>query len=83
MATSILDSFLDPIAEILPLDTARKLADFRLDPQLQLRINALAEKASQGNLTESETMEYQQYVEGLDIVAIIQAKARLAIAKQA
>ncbi|HEY5313252.1 MAG TPA: hypothetical protein VIK18_12065 [Pirellulales bacterium] len=78
-ATSILDRFLDPVAQILPADTAQQIIDLHLDPQLQERLDVLAEKANQGTLSAAEREEYAEYVEGLDLIAIFKLKARAAL----
>jgi hypothetical protein len=82
-ATTILDRFLDPVAQILPPDTARQILDLRLDPQLQARLDELAEKANQGTLSAEERQEYEEYVEGLDLIAVFKLKARAALRRQA
>jgi hypothetical protein len=46
------------------------------------RVQALAEKANEGELTESERRDYETYVHVGNIIAILQAKARLQL-KQA
>ena len=81
-ATSILDRFLDPVAHILPPETAQQIVDMRIDPQLQARLDVLAEKANQGTLSAEEHEEYAEYVEGLDLIAIIKLKARAALNRQ-
>lgn len=71
-----LDRLLDPVARCLTADVARRLADVRPDPLTQARIDELAAKASEGTLAPEEQTEYQGYVEAIDIVSILQAKAR-------
>jgi len=82
-ATSILDRFLDPITDILPPETARRLIDLRLAPDDERRIDELAQKANRGQLSNEEREEYGKIVEGLDIIAIIKAKARAALQRRA
>lgn len=79
---SILDRFLDPVVEFLPADTARKIIDLRIDPELQDRLDELAEKANQGKLTTEERVEYEGYIEELDVIAIFKVKARAALRRQ-
>jgi hypothetical protein len=43
---------------------------------------ALAEKANAGELTAEEDEEYKGYVEGGDMIALLQAKARRFLAEQ-
>jgi hypothetical protein len=71
-----LDRLLDPVARCFTTDIARQLADIRPDPGTQARIDELAAKANEGTLAPAEQAEYQGYVEAIDIVSIIQPKAR-------
>jgi hypothetical protein len=82
-ATTILDRFLDPVTQILPPETARQILELRLDPQIQARLDILAEKANQGLLSAEERGEYEEYVEGLDLIAVFKTKARIALRRQA
>lgn len=43
---SLLDRFLDPVVGFLPADAAQKIIDLRIDPELQSRLDELAEKAA-------------------------------------
>jgi hypothetical protein len=71
-----LDRLLDPVARCFSPDVAQKLIDVRPDPSAQARIDELAVKANQGRLSAAERTEYEGYVEAIDIVSILQAKAR-------
>jgi len=46
------------------------------DDALQIRIDELANKCNEGTLTPDEVAEYDSYVHGMGVVAILQAKAR-------
>jgi hypothetical protein len=52
-----------------------------LDPDSQARIDKLAHKCNEGQLTDQERREYETYVQSIDFIAILQAKAR-ALLKQ-
>jgi hypothetical protein len=80
---TVLDRFLDPVTECLTPEVARRIVDLQLDPALQSRLDELATKASAGTLTQGEEQEYQDYVEGLDLVGIFKAKARLSLLRDA
>ena len=45
-----------------------------LDAQTQSRLDELAEKANSGHLTEEERSEYEEYVDGMDLVGILKSK---------
>jgi hypothetical protein len=74
--TTALDRMLDPVAEILTPDVARRIAELRADPELQTRLDELATMANQGRLTEADRREYAAIVDAIDFVGILQAKAR-------
>jgi hypothetical protein len=72
---------LDPLAESLTPAPARVLVDFRADPDAQARIAELAEKCNEGQLTPAEREEYEAYVRAIDLISILQSKARRLLAK--
>ena len=74
---SVLDRLLEPISRCLSPDGARALIELRADPVAQARIEELAEKCTEGRLTPEEKSEYETYVHVGNVVAILQAKARL------
>lgn len=76
-----LDRFLDPLTETLSPEVARKIVALRAAPDVQARADELAEKANEGTLTPVEEAEYKEFVEAVDIVSIIQAKARRVLAQ--
>ena len=76
---SVLDRFLDPLARSLTPDAARSIVNFHADPNVQTRIDELAATSTEGQLTPDERQEYEAYVEAIDTVAILQAKAREAL----
>jgi hypothetical protein len=73
---------LDPFAKCLTPDVARQFVELRADPETQARVDELAAKASEGRLSLEERIEYEGYVEAIDIVSILQAKARKVLAVQ-
>ena len=75
-ADTVLDEVLDPVARCFTPDVARQVAALRANPQLQARLDGLARKANEDELTEEERDEYLAYVEAIDLVSILQAKAR-------
>ncbi len=73
---SHLDRLFELLAQAFTPEVARKLADLRAEPEVQARIDVLADKANDGTLTPEEDCEYKSYVEAVDIIGAIQAKAR-------
>ena len=80
--SSVLERFLDPVTDCLTPEVAERIVNLRLDPGLQARLDDLAAKSSRGALSQDEQREYQEYVEGIDIVGILKAKARLSVCKK-
>lgn len=83
MATSencrIFDRALDPIGRCLTPDVAARITALRATDRFQRRLDRLAEKNAAGRLTAKENAQYDSYVEALDVIAILQAKARKAL----
>ncbi len=75
-----LDRLLEPLSRCLTPETAERLVQLRADPQLQARIDELAGKCTEGDLTEDERVEYETYVRTGNLIAILQAKARRLLA---
>ena len=76
-ATPILDRLMDPLGDCLTEESARRVLALKADPQLQGRVNELAEKCAEGTLTDDEREDYQRYVSFGTFVAILKSKARL------
>src|SRR5262245_17069069 len=74
--TSLLDRFLDPVATCFTPRIARRLVNLRADQVTQKRLDELADKANEGELTEAERDEYEVYVHAINFISILQAKAR-------
>ena len=81
-STAVLDRVLDPLARSLRPAAAKAIVDFRVDPPTQARIDELADKCTEGQLTAAERREYEAYVEVIDLIAILQSKARVLLAKK-
>jgi hypothetical protein len=75
----ILNRMLEPVGRCLTPDVAARIAALRASPQTQQRLDGLAEKNAEGQLTVRERAEYDAYVEALDVIAVLQAKARKAL----
>ena len=74
----MLDRLLDPFGAFLTPEVARKLVNFRVDELTQSRIDELADKCNEGQLTPTEREEYDTYISVIDFLTALQAKARLA-----
>ena len=67
----------DPVTACLTLEVAQRIVDLRLDdPSTLERLDDLREKANEGTLTAEERAEYDDFVEGNDLVMLIKDRAR-------
>jgi hypothetical protein len=71
-----------PVLRIVPRDKAKEIIRFRPDPRLRARIEDLAEKSTEGRLSEKERAEYEGYVRANKFIAVLQRQARHAITKR-
>lgn len=73
---SPLERLLEPLAAGLTSEMARYITEFRADEEVRRRIEELAEKANEGELTDEERQEYEEFVDAGTLIAILQSKAR-------
>ena len=73
---TLLDRLLEPVSRCLTPEAAQQLVALRADPAVQSRIDTLADKSTEGQLTDTERDEYETYVRAIDFIAVLQAKAR-------
>ena len=65
-----------PMLEIVLPGKADAVIGFQADPELQARIEELARKSTEGELTEDERAEYAGYVRANKFVAIFKRQAQ-------
>ena len=70
------ERFLESVAACLNKDALLALANLRLDKSASDRLELLAEKANEGQLTPGERQEYRAYIESADLVTMLQLRAR-------
>ena len=80
--TAVLERLLDPVSRSLNVEAARKLVRLKADAKTQARVDELARKCNEGDLSPAERSEYERYVTAGNLIAILQAKARLILAKK-
>jgi len=78
----VLERLLEPVTTPLNEEAAPKLVGLRADFEVQARIDVLARKCNEGELTSAERSEYEQYVLVGDLLAILQAKARMLLRRR-
>lgn len=78
---SYLDRFLEPVTDAFTPEFARRMVELKADPELQAEIDLLRRKANEGTLSPEEDAAYKDFVEAVDVISIIQSKARRFIAR--
>lgn len=73
---SAFDRATDPIFGLLTREQARAIVEFRGDEKVALRLEELAVKCNEGELTDDERAEYEGYASANRFIAVMQAKAR-------
>jgi hypothetical protein len=71
-----MERLLSPIGACLTPEVAERLVALRAEPDVQGRIDDLAERANQGQLTDAERLEYDAYVRTITFISLLQSKAR-------
>jgi 5-methylcytosine-specific restriction endonuclease McrA len=74
--TIAFDRAVRPLLQLVLPDKSEAVLNYRPDPALQARIDALAEKSTQGDLTEDERREYEGYVRANKFIAILRRQTR-------
>ncbi len=64
-----------PVLQLVLPDRAKAIVSYRPDPTLAARIEELAEKSTEGELTEEERAEYAGYVRANKFVSILKRQA--------
>lgn len=87
MATSTFDTrafdrATDGLLQFFTTQQAEALVHYRGDAALQARIEELADRNTEGMLTEQERAEYEGYVRANKFIATLQAKARKLLAHE-
>jgi hypothetical protein len=67
---------LDPLCRCLDADSARRILELRVDPEVQAKVEALAERANEGLLTPAERAQYDAYINADDLIATLKLKLR-------
>ena len=76
---TVLDRIFDPLSDVFTPESARRLVTWRADEETQRRLDELGDKSNEGTLTTAEREEYETYVQAIDFIGILQAKARAAL----
>jgi hypothetical protein len=83
MDHTVLDRLLRPFTECLTPEVAQRIVNLQLDSHSQARLDELAAKANEGQLIDDERQEYEEFVEGIDLMGILKARAQTVHVKHA
>jgi len=72
---------MEPLSRCFSPESAREILTIQSDDAARQRVEELAVKCGRGQLTPEEQAEYQLFVEVGDFVALLQAKARVYLAR--
>ena len=78
--TSLRLDLLGGITECLTPEVARRIVDYKFDAPSQARLSDLAARSNEGALSPAEHDEYLYYVEVIDFIGILKAKAKKVMA---
>lgn len=70
------DKGVRPVLELVLPGKTDAVIGFRANPEIQARIEELAEKSTEGQLTSEERAEYEGFVRANKFVAILQRQAK-------
>jgi len=73
--SSVDDSLLESAARCLDTQSVQALGRLELDEPTKFRLNKLAHKANEGELTLEESAEYERFIDLGDIIATLRLKA--------
>ena len=72
----MLSRLLDSVGCCLKLELTQHLVALQVDPVVHARLEELADKCTEGQLSADERTEYEDYVQDLEFIAVLQAQAR-------
>ena len=75
-AVQSLEDLLGGLSRCLDDESARRVAEFRVDPSVQARIDLLAERANEGLLAPEERSEYEALINAGHVITILKLKSR-------
>lgn len=78
--SAVLDKLFAPVSECFTPEVARRIVALRAPPDVQSRLDELAEKSNEGTLTRDEQELYEACVRAVNFIGVLQAKARAHLA---
>jgi hypothetical protein len=72
----LLEALVDTVADCLDAPSLRAMAHLQLDSRTQERLDELADRANEGQLTPAEAAEYQGFIRASEFLGLAQLRAR-------
>jgi hypothetical protein len=72
----IIQRLLEPLSRSFTTELAQELVNLSVDREAQARIDELADKCTEGQLAPEELAEYETYISALEVISILQLKAK-------
>jgi hypothetical protein len=73
----LLEALADTVAACLDAASLRAIAHLQLDSRTRERLDELADRANEGQLTPEETAEYQGFIRASEFLGLAQLRARV------
>lgn len=71
-----LERLLEPLGECFSREGAQRVLSLRIDAATQAKLDDFATRNKEGKLSAKERAEYDSCIRALDVIAILQTKAR-------
>lgn len=73
---AVLDELLGPVTDCFTQEVAHRIAGLRASPEIEARLDNLADKCSEAAPTHDERAAYEAAVRAVNFIGVLQAKAR-------
>ncbi len=77
----LIDDLITPLSKCFTDESAQRLLRLRAGKKLQAKIDELADKCTEGKLTDAEKSAYESYISFGTFIALLQSKTRQRLAK--
>lgn len=75
------EKLLEPLGPALSPELARALSKLTIDESIQNTMDTLADKNTEGTLTEKERSEYHSLVSATSLLSVLKARAKASLAQ--
>lgn len=74
--SAVMDELIEPVARCFTPEVAERIVNLRASPELQAKLDELADRCNEGTLTPAELSLYDSYVRAINFIGVLQASAR-------